>query len=115
MAFKFDKDKKIKPFVSKAERNRSENNENKGLTAGKIAGRILLSVLTVIICIFITALTALNILVNGPCEPLRDRLVLSAMQASATKWLPGLFMPQEKVDEIVAQSFVVNTDVISLE
>lgn len=115
MAFKFDKEKKIKPFVSKAERNRSENNENKGLTAGKIAGRILLSVLTVIICIFITALTALNILVNGPCEPLRDRLVLSAMQASATKWLPGLFMPQEKVDEIVAQSFVVNTDVISLE
>ena len=37
------------------------------------------------------------------------------MQASAVKWLPGLFMPQSTVDKIVADSFVVNTDVISLE
>lgn len=106
----------LKPFVSKAERNRRKTPQNNSsLTIGKITGRILLSVFTFIICILITALTAINILVNGPCEPLRDRLVLSAMQASATKWLPGLFMPQEKVEEIVAQSFVVNTDVMSLE
>lgn len=77
--------------------------------------RILLCVFTLLLCLVITLLAAVFVLVNGPCEPLRDRLVLSAMQASATKWLPGLFLPDETVDEIVAQSYVVSTDVLSLE
>lgn len=106
-------------FVSKAERKEKRKNisgkSNGSLGTGKIIRRVLLSVFTIIICFIITVFTAAYVLVNGPCEPLRDRLVLSAMQASATKWLPGLFMPQSKVDEIVANSFVVNTDVMSLE
>ena len=85
------------------------------LTAGTVIRRVLLCVFTLILCLVITLFTALYILVNGPCEPLSERLVLSATQASATKWLPGLFMPQSRVDEIVAKSFVVNTDVMTLE
>ena len=54
-------------------------------------------------------------LVNGECEPLKERLVLSATQASATKWLPGLFMPQSDVDAIIAKSMEINTDVMSLD
>lgn len=88
---------------------------NSSLTVWKVVRRVLLSVFTVIICLVVALLASLYVLVNGECEPLRDRLVLSAMQASATKWLPGLFMPQEKVDKIVADSYVVNTDVISKE
>ena len=34
-------------------------------------------------------------------KQLRDLLVLSAMQASATKWVPGLFLDDAVVEEIV--------------
>ena len=37
------------------------------------------------------------------------------MQASETKRLPGLFLPSETVDEIVASSYKVNTDVLSAD
>lgn len=90
-------------------------NKTKSLTVGNVIRRILLCLFTLLLCLVITLFTALHVIVNGGCEPLRDRLVLSAMQASATKWLPGLFMPRETVERIVAESYVVNTDVMSLE
>ncbi|MBP3580728.1 MAG: phosphodiester glycosidase family protein [Clostridia bacterium] len=100
---------------SKQESANEDKKSSLSLTASKIIRRILLSIFTVIVCTLIALFTSLYILVNGECQPLRDRLVLSAMQASATKWLPGLFMPQETVDQIVKASYVVNTDVISLD
>lgn len=105
-------------FISRAERKKITNEKNSKsnfLSIGKIIRRTLLSVFTFIMCVIVFLITGLYILVNGECEPLRNRLVLSAMQASATKWLPGLFMPQAKVDEIVKESYTVNTDVMSLE
>lgn len=103
-------------FVSKAQRL-SENEEKKEykLTPKRIILRILLSVFTVVLCLIIALFALLYVLVNGGCQPLRERLVLSATQASATKWLPGLFMPQSEVDKIIEKSYVVNTDVMSLE
>ena len=56
----------------------------------------------------------LHTLVTGPSETVRDSLVLSATQASATKWVPGLFIGQEAVDEIVARSNEVQEDVIPM-
>lgn len=101
-------------FVGRSMRRSSpEHGEKIGVFC--VLRRILLCVFTLLLCLVITLLAAVFMLVNGPCEPLRDRLVLSAMQASATKWLPGLFLPDETVDEIVAQSYVVSTDVLSLE
>ncbi len=101
-------------FVSKAQRKAEEKSKNK-IAVAKIIRRTLLCIFTVIICIVITVLTGAFVLVNGNCKPLRERLVLSATQASATKWLPGLFMPQSEVDEIIANSYVVNTDVMSID
>ncbi len=103
-------------FVSKAQRI-SENEEKKEtkLTPKRVILRVLLSVFTVLLCLIIALFALLYVLVNGGCQPLKERLVLSATQASATKWLPGLFMPQSEVDKIVENSFIVNTDVMSLE
>lgn len=118
MAFNFSKNNSQKPFVSKAERkqiNAQKKEDGNRLTVKKIIARTALSIGTVIICLLITVFLGLFILVNGDCEPLRDKLVLSAMQASATKWLPGLFLPSETVDEIVASSYKVNTDVLSAD
>lgn len=105
-------------FVSKAQRKeRLPGTSGKAakLSIGKVVFRAFLSLFTLLICFVIAVLAAAYVVLNGPCKPLRDRLVLSAMQASATKWVPGLFLPGETVEEIVANSYVVNTDVISLD
>lgn len=52
-----------------------------------------------------------NTLANGPSQTARDKAVMSALQASATKWVPGLFLPDEVVEQIKADSTVVITDV----
>ncbi len=107
-------------FVSKAQRKENMAAKNAPsaqakLGIGTVIFRIFLSLITLILCVAVTVLTAAYVLLNGPCKPLRDRLVLSAMQASATKWLPGLFLADDTVEQIVANSYVVNTDVISLD
>lgn len=56
--------------------------------------------------IIVSILVLVAVVANGPSTTLRDALVLSAMQASATKWVPGLFLSSEQVDEIVANSYV---------
>lgn len=101
-------------FVGRSMR-RSSSDRSERIGVFCVIRRVLLCFFTLLLCLVITLLAIVYMLVNGPCEPLRDRLVLSAMQASATKWLPGLFLPDETVDEIVAQSYVVSTDVLSLE
>ena len=59
--------------------------------------------------------SAVATIAHGPSTTIRDLLVLSAMQASATKWVPGLFLPDETVEQIVADSKKINTDVVSIE
>lgn len=83
--------------------------------AGTIIRRTLLSIFTVLVFLLVAVYSTLYVVVNGDCQPLRERLVLSATQASATKWLPSLFMPQSEVDKIVEKSYLVTTDIISLD
>ena len=72
----------------------------------KIIKRTVISVLSFIMFIDITLVTLLSIIANGPSTTIRDMLVLSAMQASATKWVPGLFLSDELVKQIVENSYV---------
>ncbi len=85
------------------------------LGPGKIIGRIFLCLGTFLLYVVLAAAVLAKVLVSSGCEPLKVKLVLSATQASAVKWLPGLFMPQSEVDKIVENSLVVSTDVMSLE
>ena len=77
--------------------------------------KVLVSVFTVLACVVITAILACQILLNGPSTTMRDALVLSAKQASATKWVPGLFLPEELVRSIEEGSKTVTYDVISMD
>lgn len=79
-------------------------NKKKRLSPSIIVGRVLLVILTTILVVLFAAFALCSTLVNGPSETVRDKLVLSAMQASATKWLPGLFLDDEVVDEICKRS-----------
>ncbi len=77
--------------------------------------RIALSVGTFLLCVIVAVFSVCGVLLNGPSTTMRDALVLSAKQASATKWVPGLFLPQETVHAIEAGSKTVTYDVISME
>ena len=66
--------------------------------------RTLLVFATVIVFLLVSAASILYTAANGPSETMRDMLVVSAMQASATKWLPELFLSSDLVDEIMAKS-----------
>lgn len=81
------------------------------LTVGCIVRRSLLVVFTALVFCAGVILAVCNTLANGPSETARDKAVMSALQASATKWAPGLFLSDETVEEIKKNSEVVITDV----
>jgi len=84
------------------------------MTVWKVVRRTLLSVFTVLVLAVTAVLALCGTIANGPSPTIRNLLVLSAMQASATKWVPGLFLDDAVVEQILADSAVISTDVISL-
>ncbi len=95
---------------------RSKNAEkSSGITVGCVIRRTLLVLFTILLLAVYSVLALCNTIAKGPSVTVRNLLVLSAMQASATKWAPGLFLDKETVDQIVSDSEVISTDVISLE
>ena len=81
------------------------------MTVGCVIRRILLVLLTAILFTVGSLLAVCNTLANGPSKTARDKAVMSALQASATKWMPGLFLSSDTVEEIKKNSQVVVTDV----
>ena len=77
--------------------------------------RTLLILFTVVILAVYAVFALCHTVANGPSPTVRNLLVLSALQASATKWVPGLFLDDATVDQILADSRVISTDVLSLE
>ena len=81
----------------------------------KYIGRFFIALLVVLVLVVYSVFSLVSTVANGPSETMRDQLVLMAMQASATKWVPGLFLSDETVNEIVANSKTVNTETDSLD
>ena len=81
----------------------------------RILYRTFLVIMTVVLLAVFGVYYTLYTVAHGPSETVRNALVLSAMQASATKWVPGLFLDGETVDKIVNASMekvVEEVDVI---
>lgn len=83
--------------------------------AGVIVRRVLLSVGTFIVFAVFAVYMLLFTVAKGPSETVRNMLVLSAKQASATKWVPSLFLDDETIEDILQNSDKVNVDVMSAE
>ncbi len=96
-------------------KNKGSSGNGKSGEKKKVWPRVLLCIGTFLVCVLIAAISACHVLLGGPSPTMRDALVLSAKQASATKWLPGLFLPEELVEQIVSGSKTVTYDVISME
>ena len=55
------------------------------------------------------------VIARGPSEAARTLAGQSALQASATKWVPGLFLDQETIDALQAAEDAVIQDVVSMD
>jgi exopolysaccharide biosynthesis protein len=62
--------------------------------------RTLISIVTVAGVLLIGACLILNLMFNGPSPAARDVLTMSLKEASATKWIPALFLGKETVSQI---------------
>lgn len=100
--------------TAKKKKNLDEDAPKK-LTVKKVIVRSLITLGTSILLIVLTVFSAGMVVAHGPSKTMRDTLVLSAMQASATKWVPYLFLSKETVKEIVDNSHKINTDSIDVD
>lgn len=67
---------------------------------GRIIRRFFLLLFTVIVLAVAALCLVLNLVFNGPSPAARKILTMSLTEASATKWVPGLFLDEETVAEI---------------
>lgn len=70
---------------------------------GRIIRRFFLVLFTVIVLAVAGLALVLNLIFNGPSTAARDVLTMSLLEPSATKWIPGLFLGDELVEEIRSQ------------
>jgi exopolysaccharide biosynthesis protein len=82
-----------------ARRRKQQKNRAKEMTF-MILRRTLLMFFTIVLLLVIGLCLILNLIFNGPAPATRDILTMSLLEASATKWVPGLFIGSEAVDEI---------------
>ena len=82
---------------------RTENNSGKRGGAS-LVGLILRRFLFVFLLIILLAASALVLVLNmvftGPSPAARDMLTMALIEASATKWVPGIFLGDEAVEAI---------------
>ena len=93
-----------------------ENSTKKGRRGRvlTVVGRTLLVFFTMVFLVLFSLVALCHTLLTGPSDTLRDQVVLSAMQASATKWLPGLFLDDELVEAICTRSADVQEEIIPM-
>ena len=69
---------------------------------GRLIRRFFLLVFTVVILAAAALLLVMNMIFNGPSPAAQEGLTMSLIEASATKWVPALFIGEERVAEIRA-------------
>ena len=67
---------------------------------GRIVRRFFLLLFTVILLAFAALVLVMNLVFNGPSPAARTQLTMSLIEASATKWVPALFIGEDAVAEI---------------
>lgn len=105
---------KLKNRVPRAKAKRIPNRRKK-ITVKTVIFRMLMALIAVLLFAVFSLYALCFTIAHGPSETVRNQLVLSALQASATKWVPSLVLPKSTVDKIWEDSFLVKTDEIDIE
>lgn len=87
--------------VHPAKLQQSEKKKGSGLM-GRIVRRFFLVLFTVVIMAVSALVMVLNLVFNGPSPTARNQLTMTLIEASATKWVPALFIGEDGVAEIRA-------------
>lgn len=104
-----------KNWVFKAKKeNTGDKKSGKKLKTKQIVGRSVLVFFTCLVLCIVTVFSGCLVIANGPSNTVRDLLVLSAKQASATKWVPSLFLSKEEIDKIVEGGSEVTVDTMDI-
>ena len=69
---------------------------------GRIIRRFFLLLFTVILLSLAALVLVMNLIFKGPSPTAQERLTMSLIEASATKWIPALFIGEERVAEITS-------------
>ena len=102
-------------FAETKENKSAGKKSGKKLTAGTVVKRTLLSVGTALAMVLVFVISAALMICYGPSKSLRNMTVIMAKEASATKWIPTLFLPASTVNKIISDSEKVNVDVIGTD
>ena len=97
---------------NKESKKQQEEKEKKKVTVKNVVCRTLISISTAIGMIFITVVAACLMICYGPSETVRNMAVMMAMEASATKWIPGLFLSDDTVNSILEQSKKLDLEIV---
>jgi len=85
----------------KAKKQKKQKKEKKGSGFfGRLIRRFFLLLFTVIFLAAGALILVMNMIFNGPSPTMRDTLTMSLIEASATKWVPALFIGEETVAQI---------------
>lgn len=84
-------------------------------SAVKYIGRGAIVFFTLLLLILYSVFALCFVIAKGPSETARNLAVQSALQASATKWVPGLFLDDKTIAEIIEAENNVVQDVVSLD
>ena len=87
--------------VQPAKPQQSKKKKGSGLM-GRIVRRFFLVLITVVIMAVSALVMVLNMVFNGPSPTARNQLTMTLIEASATKWVPALFIGEDGVAEIRA-------------
>ena len=69
---------------------------------GRLIRRFFLLLFTVVFLVLGALILVMNLVFNGPSPAAREVLTMSLIEASATKWVPALFIGEETVAQIQA-------------
>ena len=88
----------------KTHQHSSLKKEKKGCNQiiGRIISRFLLVLLSMTLMSTSVLIMVLNLVFNGPSPTARNLLTMTLIEASATKWVPALFIGEDSVSEIQA-------------
>ncbi len=102
-------------FAETAAKNIKAARPRRPLTVRTVVLRSLISLGTAVAMLLVTVISAALMICYGPSKSLRNMTVIMAKEASATKWIPTLFLPASTVNSIIEESEKVNVDVISTD
>ena len=71
---------------------------------GRIVRRFFLLLFTVVLLVLSALVLLMNLVFNGPSPAAQEVLTMSLIEASATKWVPALFIGEDRVAEIRSSS-----------